>query len=110
MATFRKFAFPDGDTADKLLASLQPLDFAVPVGEIDKAVCVDILFNDTCPEPLAAFCRVARPRWRAFVQRMGRPIHRRLPRICNTITKVTFQPCAYFAAAKTTPTNQNSPL
>jgi len=56
MATFRKFAFPDGATADKVLAqSLQPLDFAVQVGEIDKAFCVDILFNDTCPEELAAF-------------------------------------------------------
>ena len=55
MATFRKFAFPDWDTADKLLATLQPLDFAVAVGEIDKAVCVDILFHDTCPEALAAF-------------------------------------------------------
>jgi hypothetical protein len=56
MATFRKFAFPDGATAEKLLVeSLQPLDFAVQVGEIDKAVCVDILFHDTCPEPLAAF-------------------------------------------------------
>jgi hypothetical protein len=55
MPTFRKFAFPDGATADKLLQKLQPLDFAVQVGEIDKAVCVDILFNDTCPEPLAAF-------------------------------------------------------
>ena len=55
MATFRKFAFPDGATADKALKDLQPLDFAVQVGEIDKAVCVDILFHDTCPEPLAAF-------------------------------------------------------
>ena len=55
MPTFRKFAFPDGATADKALKALQPLDFAVQVGEIDKAVCVDILFNDTCPEPLAAF-------------------------------------------------------
>lgn len=55
MPTFRKFAFPDGATADKLLASLQPLDFAVQVGEIDKFFCVDILFNDTCPEALAAF-------------------------------------------------------
>ena len=56
MATFRKFAFPDGDTAEKLLGELlQPLDFAVAVGEIDKAVCVDILFHDTCPEDLAAF-------------------------------------------------------
>ena len=55
MATFRKFAFPDGATADKALQDLQPLDFAVQVGEIDKAFCVDILFNDTCPEELAAF-------------------------------------------------------
>ena len=56
MPTFRKFAFPDAGTADKLLAQfLQPLDFAVQVGEIDKLVCVDILFNDTCPEELAAF-------------------------------------------------------
>ena len=56
MATFRKFAFPNQATADKLLGEfLQPLDFAVQVGEIDKAVCVDILFQDTCPEDLAAF-------------------------------------------------------
>ena len=56
MSTFRKFAFPDGATAEKLLVELlQPLDFAVQVGEIDKAVCVDILFQDTCPEALAAF-------------------------------------------------------
>ena len=55
MATFRKFAFPDGATADKVLQGLQPLDFAVAVGEIDKAVCVDILFHDTCPEDFAAF-------------------------------------------------------
>ena len=55
MPTFRKFAFPDGATADKALKALQPMDFAVQVGEIDKAVCVDILFQDTCPEDLAAF-------------------------------------------------------
>ena len=55
MPTFRKFAFPDGATADKLLASLQPLDFAVPVGEIDNTVCVDVLFQDTYPEDLAEF-------------------------------------------------------
>jgi hypothetical protein len=56
MPTFRKFAFLDAGTADKLLGEfLQPLDFAVQVGEIDKLVCVDILFNDTCPEDLAAF-------------------------------------------------------
>ena len=52
MATFRKFAFPDRATADKLLASLQPLDFAVAVGEIDKDVCVDVLFQDDCPASL----------------------------------------------------------
>mgnify|MGYP000533243608 CR=1 FL=1 len=55
MPTFRKFAFPDGATADKALKALQPLDFAVPLGELDGLVCVDILFQDTCPEPLAAF-------------------------------------------------------
>ena len=55
MATFRKFAFPDAGTADKALKDLQPLDFAVQVGEIDKFVCVDILFHDTCPEGLAKF-------------------------------------------------------
>ena len=56
MPTFRKFAFPDKDTADKALEQfLQPLDFAVPLGELDGLVCVDILFQDTCPEPLAAF-------------------------------------------------------
>ena len=56
MPTFRKFAFPDGATADKLLGDfLHPLDFAVQVGELDKLVCVDILFHDTCPEALAAF-------------------------------------------------------
>jgi hypothetical protein len=56
MPTFRKFAFPDGATADKVLGELlNPLDFAVQVGEIDKAVCVDILFHDTCPEDLAVF-------------------------------------------------------
>ena len=52
MPTFRKVAVPDGDTADKLLASLQPLDFAVPVGEIDNTVCVDVLFQDDCPASL----------------------------------------------------------
>ena len=62
MPTFRKFAFSDKDTADKALAqSLQPLDFAVAVGEIDKAVCVDILFHDTCPELLAAFVVLPEP-------------------------------------------------
>lgn len=56
MPTFRKFAFPDGATAEKLLEQfLQPLDFAVPLGELDGLVCVDILFQDTCPEDLAAF-------------------------------------------------------
>ncbi len=55
MPTFRKFAFPDAGTADKALKDLQPLDFAVPLGELDGLVCVDILFQDTCPEDLAAF-------------------------------------------------------
>jgi len=56
MPTFRKFAFPDGATAEKLLAQfLQPLDFAVQVGDIEKLVCVDVLFQDDCPEPLATF-------------------------------------------------------
>ena len=52
MATFRKFAFPDGATADKVLQGLQPLDFAVAVGEIDNTVCVDVLFQDDCPASL----------------------------------------------------------
>ena len=69
MPTFRKFAFPDGATAEKLLAQfLQPLDFAVPLGHLCAATdedgnciktrpefAVDILFHDTCPEDLAAF-------------------------------------------------------
>ena len=55
MATFRKFAFLDQATADKVLASLQPLDFAVPVGEIDNTVCVDVLFQDDCPASLNAY-------------------------------------------------------
>jgi hypothetical protein len=68
MATFRKFAFPDAGTADKALKDLQPLDFAVPLGHLCAATdsegnciktrsefAVDILFHDTCPEPLAAF-------------------------------------------------------
>ena len=69
MPTFRKFAFPDGDTADKLLGEfLQQLDFAVSLGHLCAATdedgncikprpefAVDILFNDTCPEPLTAF-------------------------------------------------------
>ena len=52
MATFRKFAFPTQATADKLLASLQPLDTAVPLGELDGLVCYDILFQDGCPSSL----------------------------------------------------------
>ena len=69
MATFRKFAFPDGATADKLLGELlQPLDFAVPLGHLCAATdaegnciktrpefAVDILFHADCPEALAAF-------------------------------------------------------
>ena len=69
MAAFRKFAFPDKATADKLLGEfLNPLDFAVPLGHLCAATdtegnciktrpefAVDILFHDTCPEELAAF-------------------------------------------------------
>ena len=55
MATFRKFAFPNQATADKLLASLQPLDTAVPLGELDSLVCYDILFQDDCPSSLNAY-------------------------------------------------------
>ena len=64
MPTFRKFAFPDGDTADKVLGEfLNPLDFAVPLGHFCAAsdsegnciktrpeFAVDILFNDS-PAP-----------------------------------------------------------
>jgi hypothetical protein len=68
MPAFRKLAFPDQATADKVLAFLQPLDNAVPLGHLCAATdeegnciktrpeyAVDILFNDTCPEDLAAF-------------------------------------------------------
>ena len=55
MPTFRKFAFPNQATADKLLASLQPLDTAVPLGELDSLVCFDILFQDAYPDSLAAY-------------------------------------------------------
>ena len=69
MATFRKFAFPDGATADKLLGELlNPLDFAVSLGHLCAAIdgegnciktrpefAVDILFHTDCPEGLAAF-------------------------------------------------------
>ena len=55
MATFRKFAFPNQATPDKLLASLQPLDTAVPIGELDGLVCYDILFQDGCPDYLAPY-------------------------------------------------------
>jgi len=49
MATFRKYDFPNQATADKAMQSLQPLDNAVPLGEIDGLVCYDILFQDTPP-------------------------------------------------------------
>ena len=55
MATFRKFAFPNQATADKLLATLQPLDTAVPLGELDGLVCFDILFQDAYPDSLAPY-------------------------------------------------------
>ena len=49
MPTFRKFAFPSQKVADQLLQSLQPLDTAVPLGELDGLVCYDILFQETPP-------------------------------------------------------------
>jgi len=49
MPTFRKYAFPSQATADKAMQSLQPLDNAVPLGEIDGLVCYDVLFQDTPP-------------------------------------------------------------
>ena len=55
MATFRKFAFPSQKVADQLLQSLQPLDTAVPLGELDGLVCYDILFQDAYPDSLAAY-------------------------------------------------------
>lgn len=55
MATFRKFAFPSQKVADQLLQSLQPLDTAVPLGELDGLVCYDILFQDGCPDSMAAY-------------------------------------------------------
>ena len=55
MATFRKFAFPNQATADKLLQSLQPLDTAVPLGNIDGLVCYDVLFQDACPKELTSY-------------------------------------------------------
>jgi hypothetical protein len=55
MATFRKFAFPSQKVADQLLQSLQPLDTAVPLGELDGLVCFDILFQDAYPDSLAPY-------------------------------------------------------
>ena len=55
MATFRKFAFPSQKVADQLLQSLQPLDTAVPLGELDGLVCYDILFQDAYPDSLAPY-------------------------------------------------------
>jgi len=55
MPTFRKFAFPSQKVADQLLASLQPLDNAVPLGNIDGLVCYDVLFQDACPASLNAY-------------------------------------------------------
>jgi hypothetical protein len=55
MPTFRKFAFPNQATADQLLQSLQPLDTAVPLGELDSLVCYDILFQDGCPDSMAPY-------------------------------------------------------
>ena len=55
MPTFRKFAFPSQKVADQLLASLQPLDTAVPLGELDGLICFDILFQDGCPKELTSY-------------------------------------------------------
>ena len=55
MPTFRKFAFQSQKVADQLLQSLQPLDTAVPLGELDGLVCFDILFQDAYPDSLAAY-------------------------------------------------------
>jgi hypothetical protein len=55
MPTFRKFAFPSQKVADQLLQSLQPLDTAVPLGELDGLVCFDILFQDACPASLNVY-------------------------------------------------------
>ncbi len=55
MPTFRKYAFPSQAAADKVLASLQPLDTAVPLGNIDGLECYDVLFQDGCPASLNAY-------------------------------------------------------
>jgi hypothetical protein len=55
MPTFRKFAFPSQKVADQTIANLQPMDNAVALGELDGAVCYDILFQDACPDSLAAY-------------------------------------------------------
>ena len=55
MPTFRKFAFPSQKVADQLLQSLQPLDNAVPLGNIDGLVCYDILFQDACLKELTPY-------------------------------------------------------
>ncbi len=52
MPTFRKFAFQSQKVADQLLQSLQSLDTAVPLGEIDGLICFDVLFQDECPASL----------------------------------------------------------
>ena len=55
MPTFRKFAFPSQKVADQALQSLQPLDTAVPLGELDGLICFDILFQDGCPKELTSY-------------------------------------------------------
>ena len=47
MATFRKYAFPNEATFTALPV---PQGFAVPLGEIDGAYCVDILWDKDEPE------------------------------------------------------------
>ena len=69
MPTFRKFAFPDQATADKLLGEfLQPCDTVVTLGHLCAATdkegkciktrpefAVDVLFQDTCPQELTPY-------------------------------------------------------
>ena len=63
MATFRKYAFPNEATYTALP---EPQGFAVPLGNIEGAYCVDILWDaepepaylnyTVWPEPIGAHC------------------------------------------------------
>jgi hypothetical protein len=50
MPTFRKFAFPDGATADKVLALCTGTTAAVSLGVLDGFICYDILWESDAPE------------------------------------------------------------